>query len=478
MKEILNYNFNSADIIDENFKDLFEKIRRDSIFAYVYEKNGKIYAIRDHLGIIPLYYSIKNGDFRFSLNITGLIDNKSKINPFGLKAYLALGTTKIYPLVSNVHIVPPGSVIEINKRTTKCRIIYQYKIKPNKMNISLGNFKKIINKTEQLFIKALKRTLREDRVGLYLSGGIDSGLIGYYLNKLGIRVNAYTSAPWGAISSEIRFAKINAKISEIKNHYIDYLETNKYIESINSIPILYRNPHGTTTSIAIANLWKNSSIGNEKQIFFGQNCDTMTCSVSSQYYSYFCQIVPSFIREKIKMPFNDIIKNYINFRTSGLINNHFFLYNMIDFSNKISKIQLLSIAGMLICHTPGDGEVLSQPAINKNILISNPYYDMDLIEFQLSIPLRYRISFSSESKLFFTLSKKIFQKIALNYFPKNLVKRKKGFTISLNRDALTKQILDNFPTQIYGIELKHDEQRFAAYILIKYFEKYGYNGFI
>ena len=479
MKVLLNYNFAPDDIVDGDFSALFERKRRDSTFAFVFEDNEHIYAIRDHLGIVPLYYRCKDGRYQFSTNFSDLIESGDKLDERGLRSLLGFGTPRLFPLIEGINIVPPGSVLEIDKTNNRVRVVFQYKIKPQRIS-ALTSMNTLVKEVEELLLNAVTRLVRYDTVGLYLSGGMDSALVGIYLKKLGVEVNAYTSAPWGRISSEIPYAKTNAEIIGVRNHYIDYLETAKYMESFYSIPEIYGIPHGTSTTIGVASLWRNTPLENEEQIFFGQNCDTMTCSVIQQYTMYFIHLLlkpmmkylPNSIRTKLRIPHDEMLVNYISFVSKGLISQYPPIYKLQN-ALQISNIQLMTLAGMYIGHTPCDSEELSQPAIQRSILVSNPYYDMDLIEYCLSIPLRFRIGLSLKSKTIFSLQKRVLRKLALNYLPRDLVYRKKGFTVSLDRDRRTRTLVDLLPSSISGIRLDNIESRIAAGVLQRWCEMNG-----
>ncbi len=136
-------------------------------------------------------------------------------------------------------------------------------------------------------IGPIERCLKSDEVGLYLSGGIDSALTGVFLRELGVKVHAYTSGPWGETSSDVVYAKRNAEIIGVKHHEIDYLETSDYDSTISALPQLYGIPHGNSTGLGIVKLRENTSVGIHKQIFFGQNCDSIMAASKAQYLCYF-----------------------------------------------------------------------------------------------------------------------------------------------------------------------------------------------
>lgn len=147
--------------------------------------------------------------------------------------------------------------------------------------------------------RAVERVLVHDTVGLYLSGGIDSALIGHYLRELGVEVNAYTSAPWGKISSEIPYAQANAATIEAKAHFLVELDSSEYETLFSQLLQIYGGPHGTTTALGVTSIWMHTPIADEKQLFFGQNSDTVTCSVPAQYLTFFSNCLPAWLRRRI-----------------------------------------------------------------------------------------------------------------------------------------------------------------------------------
>jgi len=464
VKVLLNYNFNSSDVADQDFDLLFKKRRRDSCFAFVYQKGDFIYAIRDHIGTVPLYFRFFKNQAKFSVHLTSLIDSACELNLEGVRYFIAIGTPKLEPLFKEIRIVPPGSVMKINTKTKDVQIIYRYKIKASELTLS--SIKKYVDKLDELFLQAVKRTQKSDKAGIYLSGGIDSALTGIYLKKMGTKVNAYTSAPWGKKSSEIPFAKMSAKILEVENHYIDYLETDKYNQALSYIPELYKDPHGTTTAIGVASLWKHSPLKQEEQVYSAQGADTITCSVGQQYMSLFLNLLPRFIRKRIHRDTHHktLLENYISLCTNGLISGWKELKKYLN--PNFSSVDLLSLTGEYLTHVPADGEATAGPVINNNSIFSDLFYDIDVIQFFLSIPLCQRLAYSNKTKTKIYIDKLIIRKLAERYLPKDLIWRKKGWTVSLDRDKEARSVIANMPEQIFDIPLKNDELKFRAKILL------------
>lgn len=476
-EEILNYNFNPEDIHDYDFEQLYSRRRRDSVFAYVYKNDDAIIALRDHLGIVPLYYRKINNKYHFSTNLSDLILADDEIDPIGMQYYLALGTPRIYPLIKGISIVGPGTVLKFDEASLNSSVIYRYKMKPKKISNFTGN-SEIVNTIDSLMIQAIKRVIKFQEVGLYLSGGMDSSLIALYLLNMEVKVNAYTSASEGNDSPDAVFARKIADHLEINKHYIDTVDYKDIKDLIPLITKRYSSPHGTSVATGIASLWENTPIGEEKQIFFGQNSDTMSCAVGIQVRMCFRRFIPKFIRTRLgityngktyKLPDDDILNNYIYLRSRGIVHEYDLMNEIVD-KTELTNYQLMSVAGMYFGHVPHDGESLSQPAFNKNILISNPYYDIDLIEYNLGIPFRHRFSFIfyPRKKFPFIYLKPVFKKramkkLARKYFPKKMVHKKKGFSVALNN--MKSFSLITLPDSIMGIRLDNIQSKLSAAVL-------------
>lgn len=466
MQILFNYNFNPEDIVDLDFEALYEKRRRDSCFAFVFEKNEKIYALRDHFGIVPLYFSWRENELVFSTTLDPLLTSKSRLDLQGYKTYIALGTAKVLPLLEHIRIAPPGSVIEIDKRNKEIKPIYEYRFKKLRLDRSV-KMSDLVQLLDHLLLQATKRTVKYDEVGLYLSGGIDSAITGVYLTKCGVKVNAYTCSRWGKQGSEMQYSTMNSERIGVRYHYIDALDSKKVKESLDKIVDVYKVPNADPASIGITSLQLHTPISKEKQIYGGQGADTINCAMSLLNIGYMSSFMPGFLRTKISPQMsNDIIDSCIRIRSRGLLNSKDMPQTIMNSIQAISgKIERLSIAGMLIYHTPQDSETLSAPTINSNILYSNPFYDVDVAEFFLGIHLRYRIRFSREYLAKRFLDKIVLRKLAGKHLDAEVIKIKKTFNIPLHLYGVDKELEKfearaNIPSDI--------RSKFAAYILSKY----------
>ena len=61
-------------------------------------------------------------------------------------------------------------------------------------------------------------------------------------------------------------------------------------------------------------------------------------------------------------------------------------------SQRFTKHQLLILASLYVMQTPCDSEILTQPALRRGILVSDPYHDADIVEAGLGLPVLNSVS--------------------------------------------------------------------------------------
>ena len=460
---LLSYNFDMAHLQDADYAQLYQSRRRDSTFACVYETPGAYIALRDHLGIVPVYYRQRDDEWAFSLTLSDLVRPDDDLDPVGLRMYLATGSTKVHPPIAGIKLVPPGCVIRIDKQTGQITVLYRYTWQP-KSTPTAFRLKSLVEQLEFYFLQAIRRLIDHDRVGLFLSGGIDSALIGLTLREHSVEIDAYTSAPWGQGSSDVPFSRINAETIGVTSHHIDYLEPEDYQPTLEQVAAAYPSLHGTPTSLSISRLWPH--MGHHEQVFFGQNLDTLTASVRLQSLLYVANWIPAPVRRAIGEQTGSLPDQYSHYRSQGLLGeddlNQTVLADMPW--QQYNNLQQITLLGMLFAYTPADSDVVTQIGFARDCRVSNPYYDVDFIEFNMGVPLAYRLGLSRR-RPYLTLTKRLHRLLAQDVLPSELVERKKALTVSFRRGDITQTLAAQFPRHVAGLTLTDSTQRFSAEIL-------------
>lgn len=475
MNVLYSYNIVNDELLNIDFKVFYENKRRDSIFAAAYSKGNKIIAFRDHLGIIPLYYRKKGKEYYFSSILSDLIEPSDSLNKEGLLNYIGFQSAKIISLFNNIKSIEPGTVIEINKKTGVETIKYLYNISPKK---DLYDSKKtIIKNFEFYFDRAIKRSIKSDHVGLYLSGGVDSSLIAYFLLKNGVNLTCYTSILDQNDKHYYQSKKI-CKFLNIKNHIVDKINFEDSETLLNKTHILNGGPGGTTASLNLVSLWNNTNIKEREQMYFGQNLDTLFMCMGNQFRTYFASLLPNFLSKKVKYQYygenyrmdkDSITSNYLNYRSNGYVQENSYL-NKIFSMNRFSKSQKIILSGVFCGHTPADGESFVMPSVNNNRLISNPYYDVDFAEFIMGIPLKYKFKIKFNKKILFNpieclkIHKNLYLEFAKTLFPDDIIYPKKSFIVP-DFNLITDKMKESFSYDYQSVKLNNIQSRIAVKIL-------------
>jgi asparagine synthase (glutamine-hydrolysing) len=179
----------------DNLETFLNKL--DGYFnAVIYDSNiKKVFLISDRYGMRMLYYYCKDGRFAFSGEVKGLLGLDfvdGSIESKQIDCFMDLG----YFLEDNtwhkhVKLIKPATIMEfdIDSKTLAQKYYWKWsEIKPQ--NIS---FDEAVNKLGKLFLSAVeKRFNPNDKVGVALSGGLDSRAIFAAVNKLYPSFKGYT----------------------------------------------------------------------------------------------------------------------------------------------------------------------------------------------------------------------------------------------------------------------------------------------
>jgi len=159
------------------------------------ENNKEFVIFNDRYGLKPLYYYIADEKFIFASEIKAILQDSTierNINFQAMSEFFSFGyVLQNKTLIENVHVFPPGSALFYKNGNIR---IYQYwnwkKIQKNNENLSE---QQIVERLGNLWLKAInKRTNQSERVGVSLSGGLDSRAVISALQKYNKKIHAIT----------------------------------------------------------------------------------------------------------------------------------------------------------------------------------------------------------------------------------------------------------------------------------------------
>lgn len=161
----------------------------DGMFAFAIWDNKKkeLFAARDMLGIKPFMYAEYNNGLMFASTLAPFLATPNfprQINYEALRDYLAFQA----PLSPNtfckaVKQLPPAHYLQYNQSDTTLVIKQYWNIPPVEQSYSI-NFEQAVEQVNEAIQESVKRQLVADvPIGAFLSGGIDSSLLVYYISQ-------------------------------------------------------------------------------------------------------------------------------------------------------------------------------------------------------------------------------------------------------------------------------------------------------
>jgi len=141
---------------------------------------GKLYLVRDPFGVKPLYYSLADdGGCAFSSEVKALLPLANKVPQLHLQALRAFLTLRFVPspntLLEGIKRLPPGHVLakelETGQHDLRCYTRYPSERYRGTLDDAVEDYYALLS-------RAVKRQLLSDvPLGIFLSGGVDSGLV-------------------------------------------------------------------------------------------------------------------------------------------------------------------------------------------------------------------------------------------------------------------------------------------------------------
>lgn len=217
----------------------------------IWDKSQKnIFLSRDRFGEKPLYYYESNGDFAFASNLASLCEivEKKEIN---IEAVSKLISLQYIPtescIYNNVSKVEPASNLIWSSSQKLQFSKYWTPDYTDKLDISVKDAE---DKVDELLHEIIKRQLSASDVpvGLFLSGGVDSGLIAAIASKYKPGIESFTLGVPGSWRDETNFARVIADKHGIKNTQISLNEN-----CISELPFLleHNEPFGDSSLLPL-----------------------------------------------------------------------------------------------------------------------------------------------------------------------------------------------------------------------------------
>lgn len=162
-----------------------EKFNGIFAFGFLDIKNELFYVARDHFGVKPLYYHFKDNKLIFGSELKIIAANsfyEKNIDHDALSAFLTLRyNPSPYTLFKDIFRLEAAHYLEIRIGQSMKKVRYWHRIPVINKKITEAE---AIDQYQFLLERAVKRQLLSDvPVGLFLSGGVDSAVLGYLMQQ-------------------------------------------------------------------------------------------------------------------------------------------------------------------------------------------------------------------------------------------------------------------------------------------------------
>lgn len=174
-------------LYEEYGLDLFDKLNGQFAFALFDRNTSTLILARDHCGICPCFYTECGGCLIFASEIKAILEHplvRPEVNLTGLDQILSLpGLVSPATMFKGIHSLRPGHYLVRKNGSIEERQFWDLNYPPDGA---------AYNRSENEYVEELSATLAdavrlrleaEVPVGFYLSGGLDSSLIGAFVHK-------------------------------------------------------------------------------------------------------------------------------------------------------------------------------------------------------------------------------------------------------------------------------------------------------
>ncbi len=449
-------------------KKTAKKLNGIFAFAIFDRKEKKLFIVRDHLGIKPLYFAQYKSKFIFASELGAIAvdpDFSKELNKESLNNYLAFGyVTAPHSIYRNVQKLPAGHLLELDVNPSLQYKISRYWTLEESFLKSekepLDSYQDATLKLEKLLEQAVKDQMISDvSLGAFLSGGIDSSLVVALMQKNSSKpIKTFTIGFDDKAFNEAEHAKTVAKHIGT-DHSELYVNEKDALDFIPKIASVFGEPFYDSSCIPtfmVSQLAKSqvtvSLSGDGGDEFF---CGYKSFIRTSQYFDKI-QKIPAPAR---KLAGASMLTLYNN--TSFYNNRKVRLakallakdYEDFYFNAKktwVNESLLTNFQNTTLPHFNSFGKQL-QNRFNKMMYFDASYYlpddilakvdrtsmavslearvpllDKRLVEYAISLPLSYKLEGLT--------GKRILREVLYKYVPKTLIdKPKTGFAIPLEK---------------------------------------------
>jgi asparagine synthase (glutamine-hydrolysing) len=243
-------------------------------FAIVNVREKTMFLARDHLGIKPLYYNSIGSQLLFASEIKALLQHADCPREVDVESLAELFTYRYVPspktLFKGIFKLPAGYMMQVTTSSMEIKRFWKWIPQIRKK----WHERELIEEYQGLLDDAVRLQLRSDvPLGLFLSSGIDSGILLAIMSKYSPgRIQAFTMGfEGGEKTNEVAGARYLADMFGADHHFT-IVGPNDYLEYYKHFMWDIEEPVGHEAAAAFYFLAKGTS-ANVKVALTGQGAD-------------------------------------------------------------------------------------------------------------------------------------------------------------------------------------------------------------
>ncbi len=438
---------------------LLDYIDGQFAFAIFDFKHETLLCARDHLGIIPLFFTISNGYFIFASEIKAILKSnmvRRRIDLVSLDTIITFpGMKAPRTLFKDISSLENGHYLTINKEgNMQVKEYWDLMFDEHAERKSTEYY---IETLDGLLTKSVRKRLNADvDVGFYLSGGLDSSLIAAKIKD----INGCNEK----IAFSVDFMKKEISERKFQKIMVDYLGCKHKEIVVNDFDIcsrlkdiVYHSESMLKETYNVASLMLSETVkkSNIKVILTGEGADELFAGYIGYQFDQFRKMKLSIssditeedkIRERLwgdKFFFYEkdygLFTNEKKLLYSKQLRNSFEEFNCLNYRiiNKdsiknldvVNKRSYIDYKLRLPEHLLADHG--DRMAMANSVECRYPFLDKELVEFAANIPVDLKLRNFNE--------KYILKQVAKKYIPNEIVKRKKFAFVAPGSVNLLKQ---------------------------------------
>lgn len=236
-------------LYEEYGENMVEKLNGMFSFAVWDKKRERLILARDRVGIKPLYYYYKGGNFAFASEIKSLFQHpkiSKDIDFDALNLYFAFGyIPQNYSIFKDIRKLLPGHMLIYQNGNMRVSRYWNFTT-DDELN---GNECELLDQLYTLLKESIKlRMVSDVPIGVFLSGGIDSSIIATIMASLSSKpIKTFSIGFQEAKYNELPYAREIAK--HISSDHHEFIVKINAMEILDKISQQYDEPFADSSAI-------------------------------------------------------------------------------------------------------------------------------------------------------------------------------------------------------------------------------------